>query len=44
MGAGAAPQQGHMAMQSQQLAKADFTEPDRDTGDDHCQAACPLPW
>ena len=35
MGAGAAPQQGYMAMESKQLASADFTESGRDTGEDH---------
>ena len=35
MGAGFTFQQGRMGVESQQLANADFTEPDRDTGDDH---------
>jgi hypothetical protein len=35
MVAGYTPQQGHAAMQSRQLADADFTEPARDTGEDH---------
>jgi hypothetical protein len=35
MGAGFVPPTGHMAMESQQLASADFTEADRDTGEDH---------
>jgi hypothetical protein len=35
MVAGFTPQQGYTATQSQQLADADFTEPGRDTGEDH---------
>jgi hypothetical protein len=35
MVAGYTPNQGYMAMQSRQIADADFTETDRDTGDDH---------
>ncbi len=35
MVAGYTPQQGYIAMQSQQLSDADFTEPGRGTGDDH---------
>jgi len=29
------PDQSYIAMQSQQLADAEFTEPGRDTGEDH---------
>ena len=35
MAAGFTPQQGYTAMQSQQLADADFAEPGRETGEDH---------
>ena len=35
MVAGYTPNQGYTAMQSQQLADADFTEPGGDTGEDH---------
>jgi len=35
MGAGSAPQQGYLNMQTEQLAHTDFTETDRDTGEDH---------
>jgi hypothetical protein len=39
MGAAFLPQQGYMATQSQELANANFTEPDRDTGEDHAAHA-----
>jgi hypothetical protein len=35
MAAGFTPQQGYMNVTSRQLAHADFTEPDQDTGEDH---------
>jgi len=34
VGAGFVPQQGYMAMRTQELANADFTESDRDTDED----------
>lgn len=35
MVAGYTPNQGHIAMQGQQLADADLTETGQDTGEDH---------